>query len=369
MVPTTTRRNVLLSLLASPLAWNSVRADDADPFIVHEWGTFSTFSGSNGKLLKFLPNDTDLPKFVHNYRSYVKGGLTDALVSLETPVLYFYSKRDRTASVTVDFPQGVMTDWYPEASRPPTTQLRWDNLRILAKERPKLPGEGETGRYFAAREVDARTVQTTGNRTQQYEQFIFYRGVGDFPMPLEVQAIGQRQFRIRNTGKRAMPGHFLIHVANRNLAFRSLGRLAGEAEERVELPTTPSTLEQLESAVTAILTEQGLYEKEARAMVKTWKADWFEEAGTRVLYLVAEPTTEELLPLKIDPKPDKQVRVLVGRHDVLTPERERDIDALVKRLHGESNDDAKAADATLKKLGRYRTAAQKEAEKRMNAGR
>lgn len=369
MVPSTTRRHALLSLLASPLALTSVRADNADPFIVHEWGTFSTFSGSNGTRLKFLPNDTDLPNFVHNLRSYVKGGLTDSLVSLETPVLYFYSKRDRTASVQVDFPQGVMTDWYPEASRPPTSQLRWDNLRILAKDRPALPGQREAGRYFAAREVDAQTVQTTGNRTQQQEQFIFYRGVGDVRMPLKVHALGQRAFRICNTGKHAMPGHFLIDVQEKKLTFRALGRLDAGGIERVELPTTPSTPEQLESAVTSALVEQGLYEKEAKAMVKTWKADWFAEEGTRVLYLVAEPTTDELLPLKIDPKPDKQVRVLVGRHDVLTPEREREIDALVKRLHGESNDDAKAADAALKKLGRYRTAAQKEAEKRMNATR
>jgi hypothetical protein len=367
MVPLTTRRDVLLSLLASPFAMNVVRGDDADPFIVHEWGTFSTFSGSNGTRLKFLPNDTDLPNFVHNYRSYVKGGLTDSYVSLETPVLYFYSQRDRTVSVQVDFPQGVMTDWYPEASRPPTTQLRWDNLRILAKERPKLPGEGETGRYFAAREVDARTLQTTGNRTQQYEQFIFYRGVGDVRMPLKVHALGQRAFRICNTGKHAMPGYFLINVHENKLSFRSLGRLEAGGIERVELPTNTSTSEQLEKAVTTTLIEQGLYEKEARAMVKTWKADWFAEEGTRVLYLVAESVTDELLPLKINPKPDKQIRVLVGRHDVLTPEREREIDALVKALHGGSNQEAREADAALKKLGRYRTAAQKEAEKRMNA--
>ena len=58
---------------------------------------------------------------------------------------------------------------------------------------------------------------------------------------------------------------------------------------------------------------------------------------------MAEPLTEEFLPLKIDPKPDKLVRVLVGRHDVLTPERERKIDALVKRLNGASNTESKAA--------------------------
>jgi hypothetical protein len=31
------------------------------------------------------------------------------------------------------------------------------------------------------------------------------------------------------------------------------------------------------------LVDQGLYEKEARAMVNTWQDQWFAEEGTRVL--------------------------------------------------------------------------------------
>src|SRR5829696_5100115 len=85
--------------LAAVLAWGlaapAAAAKDPEPFVVHEWGTFSTFSGSDGRPLKFHPNATDLPPFVYNRHRYVKGGLTDASVSLETPVLYFYTDRDR----------------------------------------------------------------------------------------------------------------------------------------------------------------------------------------------------------------------------------------------------------------------------------
>ena len=82
-------------------------AKEPDKFVVHEWGTFSTFSGSDGKQLKFYPDDTDLPGFVHSrHRDTSRAGLTDAYVSLETPVLYFYTDRDRTVSVHVDFPKG-----------------------------------------------------------------------------------------------------------------------------------------------------------------------------------------------------------------------------------------------------------------------
>jgi hypothetical protein len=358
--------------IAAVLAWGmsvpDASAKDPDSFIVHEWGTFSTFSGSNGKPLKFYPNDTDLPDFVHSRHRNVKGGLTDATVSLETPVLYFYTDRDRKVSVHVDFPKGLMTDWYPEASRPPDSTIRWDNLRVLAKDRLPLTVERGNDRYYAARETDAASVQTTEqDKKRENEKFLFYRGVGDFTMPFEVRALGHGTFAVKNTGKHAIPGHFLVSVQERKVTFKSLGRMSPGTEEKVELPAETSTAEKLGDAMASLLVEQGLFEKEARAMVKTWSKDWFADNGTRVLYLVAEPVTEELLPLKIDPKPDTLVRVLVGRHDVLTPEREVEIDAVVKRLHGDSNAEAKAADATMDKLGRYRSAAQAAAETRLKA--
>src|SRR5262245_7767626 len=340
---------------------------EPDSFVVHEWGTFSTFSGSDGKQLKFYPNDTDLPAFVHGRHREVKSGRAEVMVSLETPVLYFYSDRDRTVSVRADFPKGLMTDWYPDASRPPEQSIRWDGLKILATDKAKLIGSGEAGRYFAARETDGAIVRTTGTERQETEKFLFYRGVGDFQMPFVVRAHGNGAFSVKNTGKHAINGYVLVSVRDRKLTFKVFGHLSPGTEERIELPTETSTAEKLGDAMAGLLVQQGLYEKEAKAMVKTWSRDWFKEEGTRVLYLVAEPLTDDFLPLTIDPKPDKVVRVMVGRHDVLAPEREGEIDALVKRLNGDSNTESKAADAGLMKLGRYRWPAQKAAETRVKA--
>jgi hypothetical protein len=356
--------------LVAALAWGvpaAAPAKDPDKFVVHEWGTFSTFSGSDGQQLKFYPNDTDLPAFVHGRHRDVKGGRTDVMVSLETPILYFYTDRDRTVSVRADFPRGLMTDWYPEASRPPEQSIRWDDLKVSAADRPRLADERGTGRYFAARETDAAAVRTTGTEKREEEKFLFYRGVGDFPMPFVVRALGDREFAVKNTAKEAVPAYVLVGVKDRNVSFKVFRHLSPGAEDRVELPAETSTAEKLGDAMAELLIGQGLYEKEARAMVKTWSKDWFGEDGTRVLYLVAEPVTTEFLPLTIDPKPDKLVRVLVGRHDVLTPEREREVDAQVKRLNGPSNAESKAADTELDKLGRYRYAAQKAAEARLTA--
>ena len=55
--------------VAVALAWGLLAgggtAKEPDKFVVHEWGTFSTFSGSNGSQLQFTPDDQGLPDFVY----------------------------------------------------------------------------------------------------------------------------------------------------------------------------------------------------------------------------------------------------------------------------------------------------------------
>jgi hypothetical protein len=336
-------------------------------YVVHEWGTFSSFSGSDGAYLKFYPNDRDLPGFVHNIQGYIKGGLPDTFVSLETPVLYFYSDRDRTASVRVGFRRGRITDWYPETSRPPFENLQWDNIKIVAAGRARLPGEGGAGRYFQARDTDSALLQTSEPGKSENEKFLFYRGVGNFDLPFSVRALGSSAFAIKNTADSAVPGLFLVRVQSQKVYFEPSGNLAPGAEVRLRESTSATTAEKLGDAVARLLIEQGLYEKEARAMVKTWSADWFGQDGVRVLYVLPKPLTTELLPLTIDPKPDQLVRVLIGRHDILTPEREREIDALVKQFTGPSNEESKTANKLLDQLGRYRWPAQTAAAARLQA--
>src|SRR6478609_7549168 len=62
--------------------------------IAHEWGTFTSFSGSNGVPVGFHPNNEDLPHFVYRQTNPVsKSGLLNlnGLISMETPVVYFYA--------------------------------------------------------------------------------------------------------------------------------------------------------------------------------------------------------------------------------------------------------------------------------------
>jgi hypothetical protein len=91
-----------------------------------------------------------------------------------------------------------------------------------------------------------------------------------------------------------------------------------------------------------ILVANGLYEKEAQAMVDTWSDSWFEE-GARLLYIVPQQAVDAILPLSISPTPSAVARVFVGRMELVTPVTRRAV-----RLALAMNDRA-----ALEKYGRF----------------
>jgi hypothetical protein len=347
--------------------------------VVHEWGTFSTFSGSDGKNLKIYPYGNDLPDFVHGYLPRAsKDGPGGGTISLETPVVYFYAEQPLTTSVQVDFPRGTLTEWYPHAART-NTRLSWQGVKVLPGEDLRLPAEAKESRYYAARETGAAPLRVAclkeGRAATEQEKFLFYRGVGTFDLPLSVRALGGGKFSARWAGEAPGGDLILVRVQDGKVRFQPFHldtRSGGVAEGDVQVPAADSTAKDLGEALVKLLTAQGLFENEARAMVKTWSAAWFGEEGTRVLYLLPGRLTEELLPLRVEPKPTSLVRVLVGRHDLLTPEREKQIDGWVAQLSRETKrQDAgqRIAAAEINKLGRYRGAAWKEARARLKGAR
>ena len=374
---------------AEPVKPNAQPAPSAAPFVVHEWGTFTSFSGSDGVPANFYPNYTDLPDFV-----YAQGGgplsksnrlQRDGTVSMETPVIYFYADREMKASVKVDFPRGWITEWYPFAAISPSPvakttpgqTIRWD-VRLLAGETVKFPGKpDDENHYFEARATDAVPLQTEvalrendrnfeqrGGSVVQREKFLFYRGVGTFPPPVSLKATGGGSVRIHNAAGNKVDGLVLVHVEGSQVGFELLGSIDAGTDTTATIPAAAGKKADLATAMRKILTATGLYEKEAQAMVNTWDSAWFGESGTRLLYLVPRAKTDELLPLTITPKPTEVVRVLVGRHDFLTPEQEAMADRELKRSRA-ARAELEAAETELRKVGRFQEQARQQAEKRI----
>jgi hypothetical protein len=330
-----------------------------DRLIVHEWGTFTSIAGKNGVALEWRPLNgaTDLPKFVHSMQERDRGlrhifdktGLT-AAVRMETPVIYFYANREMDISTKVEFPKGKITEWYPQA-RAVDNGVNWGKLKVQPGAAFNLPADYSDNHYYAARETDAAPVQicaTNGHATEQ-EKFLFYRGVGNFDLPLAV-TLANNRITVRNTGKDPIAQLIVFENRDGKVGFQTIDNLSGATT--IDRPSLDKSTDGVIPPLRRALIAAGLYDKEADAMIKTWRNSWFE-AGMRVFYILPRSKTDAVLPITIDPRPDELVRVLVGRTELITPEMEKSVREQVSRLRDPSPAARAEAAAAIKKYGRF----------------
>lgn len=350
---------IVAGLLALVPLVNSSSKDDSRKdrnFTVHEWGTFTTLSGSNGVRLGGITHDDEpLPKFVYHYEKQEKG-FDGVSVKMETPVIYFYSEKERVVDVKVGFPKGVLTQWYPQVGllNPVVTGgapklqdglLDWGSLYILPKGvgTESMPAVAAGDPWSHARNVDANMIRNchTGVLNQradgkfegvsEYERFLFYRGLGDFELPLSAWIDGDQTLILKNSARNALDGIFLLNIDNGSIGLRALGRIDGQKVHSSNMDLAPTSVEDAMKKVATALVNAGLYEKEAVAMVRTWRKSYFETDGFRILYIVPRDFTDRILPLTINPVPKDLVRVLVGRYDILTPAARARAEELIKK--------------------------------------
>src|SRR5579859_1443525 len=132
------KNTLLIALSLSAFAVNAVLAGDSkgDRIVVHEWGTFTSVQGSTGELLGWKPLETpELPNFVYDLKRpapgrralgpnspfgpgglLTKGGFV-TLQRMETPVIYFYTDKEQSVDISVKFPSGFITEWFPQAQQ------------------------------------------------------------------------------------------------------------------------------------------------------------------------------------------------------------------------------------------------------------
>ena len=330
-----------------------------DHLVVHEWGTFTSIAGKDGVALEWRPLNgaSDLPKFVHTIQEGGKGlrsgpskaDLT-ARVRMETPVLYFYAPTEMDVSVKVDFPQGKITEWYPQA-RDVSAGIDWGRLKVMPGASVNYPVESAESHYYPARETDAAPVQVCGanGKPTQQEKFLFYRGVGTFDIPLSVKLDGN-QIILKNQSQAEISHLIIFENRGSHVGYQSLNSFTGEA--RYERPALDKNIDSLLQDLKQMLRASGLYEREADAMIKTWRDNWFEE-GVRVFYILPRQTTDAVLPITIEPRPAELVRVLVGRAEVITPEMERRVQQQVSQLSDSSPEVRETAMQEIRKYGRF----------------
>jgi len=313
---------------------------------VHEWGTFTSVADEAGDAVRWvsLRPPADLPCFVYHLNSMcVK--CNQARVRMETPVLYFYSAQPATASVYVKLPSGVISEWYPQAShtwpeKGQTTYgnegaIAWDRVEIAPGAPEIFPVTDETSHYYAARETDAAPLRAGA----EAEKLLFYRGIADFEVPLHPRFRVDGKLELSNGGELIQ---FAIVFENRGgkAGYRLLLDLSGTVA--LDPPALTSAEQPVQEELAAALRAGGLYEKEAAAMIATWRDSWFEE-GMRIFYVVPRKEVDRVLPLRIEPTPAAIERVFVGRMEVLSPAMRETIATAM----------AAGDTATLQRFGRF----------------
>lgn len=337
---------------------------------VHEWGTFTSVQGSNGEALAGLEEEEEaLPSFIHNRDPFLEShqpteigsifnchgckcckgeccnvleanAKTPLLVTqkMETPVLYFYSQKPMKVDVTVDFPQGIISQYYPK----PTSflpilggnqglqggQIHYAKLEVLT-EQASVPAVAHGNVYAPARDTSANFVRAQ----DETEKFIFYRGLGNFKTSLKVTSNDQA-LTLKDTLGQGIPYLLALNIQNGRANFKELGSLEKGATKTLNLQAFLKDVQpnfemaQFESKVAPVLVaaleRSGLFADEARSMVNTWRLSYFHTEGLRILYILPRIETDSILPIKISPQPEELVRTLVGRVEVLTkPEEDR----------------------------------------------
>jgi hypothetical protein len=278
---------------------------------VHEWGTFTSVAGEDGSAILWDPLScpSELPTFVYDLGIRNLKVNLSGTVRMETPVLYFYAPREMQARVKVQFPQGVITEWYPKGDT--GSSLQWRDILIQPDSTPVLPIENRPSHYYAARDTDAAPLAVGNER----EKFLFYRGVGRISVPLSVRVDGET-IVIENRSQDPVPSVILFENRGGRLGYRVAGTIRDSA--RLDSPSLDGSLADLRHDLEAALIAQGLFPKEAHAMVETWRDSWFEE-GSRVFYIVPTHAVDAILPLNIEPAPQQIARAFVGRIELITP--------------------------------------------------
>src|SRR5438128_171792 len=413
-------KTTFLSLLLAVAPWSVFAGNEAiENYVAHEWGTFTSLQGADGVLLPWHPLETtQLPKFVYDWN---KPGLSRrpagalsrdtksvfvTLQRMETPVIYFYSDHERTVDVTVRFPQGLITEWYPQArdigpsafppnklattldgfvqqaglspritlasmfgkKGVPDSRIAWRQVRLLpATHGSQMAGEPPTGasgnHYFAARETDAAFLQVKSSDKAgpaiEQEKFLFYRGVANFKTPLQVTFNGGNDTNLflRNTGTDELRHLFVLAIRRGQGKFVYEDRVPPGQHVYTELKSGQDLLplDELVTRISArmseVLEREGLCRREADAMVKTWRESWFEEDGLRVLYVLPRQWADDTLPLTLEPGPRELVRVMVGRAEIIPPATDWE---LLKQIVRYSQPDAagrQEAIARVRQLG------------------
>jgi hypothetical protein len=140
-------------------------------------------------------------------------------------------------------------------------------------------------------------------------------------LKIEFNIVGQ--LILMNNHKEQLPFVLIYERTERGPHIWWRGEIAPSQSRIVARPTNTilteaDALDEFHQA----LQREGLYDDEATAMLQTWQESYFNTSGLKVFWIYPRATVDDKLPLSLTPLPTSLERVMVGRSEILTPERE-----------------------------------------------
>jgi hypothetical protein len=331
---------------------------------VHEWGVVSVYSDVELANADMRDEWAGLPKFVYGQ---VDGRLQpERFLAVKAPVLYFHAPQPLTATVRVEFPGGKPAVWWPANSNSlpnglnaqPLTLLQW-NAQVRASnannfKHTTLP----KGHWMEAlRDVKADDVLVFDDNRggAQLERFIYYDGLIPAPKGLAIQVKGDT-ISLKSQAKHALLDVTVVDLRSlRKIRTGSIARLdAGGEVAEVKLVERDQSKWPYDGIAELVgqLTTAGLNEDEAKALVAVWRKAFFETEGVGVFYRLPQEIYDQVLPLTVNPKPEKTVRTLLIHHPHCEPDLRERVLALVTTLGSEKFQERIDAQERLTALGK-----------------
>ena len=221
----------------------------------------------------------------------------------------------------VAFPQGLITEWYPRAdyevyqttgnNGPPrrlqpnlngidlslrsvTGAIEWNHVKVQPNTRPPAARERPEPLLRRARDGGGAALPSAIS-TRSFCSIAAW-DVSRFRSPFGCRG---RSDPRREPWHDAVPSVILFENRGGRIGYRKAGAIEEDAMT-LDPPTLDGTLAQLRYDLENALVEQGLFLKEAQAMVETWRDSWFEE-GARLIYIMPSRSIDAILPLRVEP--------------------------------------------------------------------
>lgn len=261
-------------------------------FEVHEWGV----------LVGCINND-----------SYFLTSRPEQLVFVKQPVIYVHSKQKNSFNVRVIFNNGKPTDTYPQAEMEGNSAV-WRDVTFSecnkagSKAPPYVPLEQILG---TLNNVDSYCL-SYGSKDSR---FLFYEG----EMKFENKVTATYSFETKKATLENNGNHQVYNVVvaaskessqifSPDIYTATIDRLNPGEEKTVEFE------KQKEVNLTEDLMIQGFTSMEANAFSNLWRGPMLYPSNTvgwaNLIYRLSEEEYNQMITLKIEPKPEKTIRTL-----------------------------------------------------------